>query len=164
MTVTVDRFHTILDRVGSIVTYHTEDGGVPCPCRTEEGFRDPTYHRANPEATPCNEQGFIAVVTEFVVRAAIQPAVTGLTRAAQRSNDLLGAIQSDDRIGVFPCEWDGNTLDFSNFSDAGEDFIIYDGKRYMVVAADKLADIDGQTSHHWECGLRLVKSSRPTDG
>jgi hypothetical protein len=70
-------------------------------------------------------------------------------------------VQSDDKLGVFPCEWYGSTLDFDNWSDAGEDFVVYDDRRFMVVAADKLPDIDGNPNHHYEVGLRLMKTERP---
>lgn len=80
--------------------------------------------------------------------------------AAERVSDLLGDIQRNDHIGIFPVEWNGNTLDFSTFSEAGEDFILYDGRRFLVVAADKIPDVDGDPNHHWEVGLRLVRTAR----
>lgn len=161
LSATVAQLEALLLQMGSNVTYHREDGGVACPCRTPEGFRDPAWHRANPLAPICNEQGYLVVATEFQVKASIQPAISGLSRAAQRSNDLLGEVKQDDHLGVFPCTWQGHTLDFDSWSAAGEDFIVYDGKRYVIVAADKLPDIDGDPSHHWEVGLRLVKTARP---
>lgn len=110
----------------------------------------------------CNEQGFLTVAVEFTVKASIQPATIGYNRPGQRSNELLGDVQRDDKIGFFPCAWSGHTLDFRNWSDAGEDYVVYDSERYIVVAADKLADIDGVPDHHWEVGLRLVRTSRAT--
>lgn len=162
MRSTVGQFQDVLNKVGSNVLIHREDGGESCPCRTPEGFRDPAYHRLNPMAVVCNEQGFIGGVVEFIVKASIQPAVTGQSRAGRRANALLGEVQVDDKLGVFPCEWYGDTLNFDNWSDAGEDFILYDEKRYMVVAADKLPDVNGDANHHYECGLRLLKTARPS--
>lgn len=111
----------------------------------------------------CNEQGILPVIVEFMVKASVQPAFSGLSRHAQRSNQLLGEVMRDDKLGIFPCVWGGRTIDFDDWSDAGEDFIRYDGQRYVVVSADKVPDIDGSPDHHWECGLRLVKDGRPTD-
>lgn len=160
MSKTVARFATMLEQMGSEVIFHREAATVPCPCRTPEGFRDPSWHRSH-GAQVCNEQGFLDEATEFTVKASIQPAFSGLFRQGQRANDLLGEVRRDDKIGIFPCSWSGNVLDFDDWSDAGEDFIIYDGKRYMVVASDKLPDVDGDPAHHFEVGLRLIKTLRP---
>jgi len=162
MTAAKDQFLSALAKYGSDVVFHREEGGTPCPCRTPEGYRDPAWHAANPSAPVCNEQGFLADVTEFTVKASIQPAFTGLSRHAQRSNALLGEVERDDKIGIFPCEWGGNVLDFDDWSDAGEDYVVYDADRYLVVSADKLADIDGSPDHHVEAGLRRIKAGRPT--
>lgn len=160
---TVDMFNDVLLKMGSNVIFHREDGGSSCPCRTPEGFRDPAWHRLNPDEPVCNEQGFLTTAMEIRVKASIQSAVSGQSRAAQRSNALLGEVSADDKLGIFPCEWYGDVLDFTDWSDAGEDYIVYDGNRYMVVAADKLPDVDGNASHHWEVGLRLLKLARPND-
>lgn len=165
MARTLRRFHSILVRMGSDITFHREEGGVACPCRTPEGFRDPAWHRANPPVAGippiCNEQGFLAVVTEFAFKGTVQPVRMRGTRGSQYRNDLLGEVQADDRIGIFPTEWDGNKLDLELWSDAGEDYLLYDGHRYMVVQADKVPDVDGDPNHHWEAGLRLLKTARP---
>ena len=152
----------MLNTMGSNVTFHREQGGVACPCRTPEGFRDPAWHRANPAEPVCNEEGFLAVVTEFVVKASVQPAAYGYRRGESRAEDLLGEIERDDKLGIFPCEWNGQAVNFDNWSDAGEDYILYDGRRYTSVQADKVPDIDGDPNHHWEVGLRLIKTARPT--
>lgn len=160
MTATVPQFLSVLSQMGSDVTFHREEGGIPCPCRTPEGFRDPAWHRANPDEPVCNEQGFLANVTEFVVKASVQPARTRYYRPSQRADELLGEVQRDDKIGIFPTEWANNIIDFTGWSDAGEDFIVYDGHRYLAVSADKIPDIDGDPNHHWEVGLRLIKDDR----
>jgi hypothetical protein len=162
VTATIPEFHRMLEMMGSDVTFHREEGGVPCPCRTPEGFRDPAWHRANPTEPVCNEQGFInIVVTEAIVKAAVQPATGGQRRLVnERADVLLGDVQRDDRIGIFPVEWNGTTLDFDDWSEAGEDYILHDGKRYISVAADKVPDVDGDPNHHWEVGLRLVRTAR----
>lgn len=163
MTVTVARFHNTLSIMGSDVTYHREEGGTACPCRTPEGFRSQDWHRDNPTAPVCNEEGFLAVtVTEFVFKGTVQPAIMAYYRNAQRVNALLGEVERDDRFGIFPVHWQGHTIDLDDWSAAAEDYIIYDGDRYVVVSADKLADVDGVPDHHWECGLRLAKLGRPS--
>lgn len=164
MTATIPQLVSLLNQAGSNVIYHREQGGTPCPCRTPEGFRDPSWHIANPLAPVCNEEGFLnVVVTEFTVKAAVQPVATtrGLGRAAERVESLFGEVQEDDHLGIFPVVWDGNTLDFANWSTAGEDYITYDGRRFMAISSDKLPDIDGDPNHHFEVGLRLVKTGRP---
>lgn len=163
MTATIPQLVNMLTQMGSNVTFHREDGGSACPCRTDEGFRDPAFHRAYPGYPICNEQGFLAIITEFTVKASVQPANWGYRRANQRVNDIFGEIQKDDKLGIFPCNWSGHVVDFRNWSDAGEDYILYDGQRYICVAADKVPDIDGDPAHHWEVGLRLLKSDRPED-
>lgn len=109
----------------------------------------------------CNEQAFVRSVTEFSVRASVQPPYNMFRRTNERANDLLGEVRKGDMFGIFPVEWNGNVLNFQNFSEAGEDFIVYDSNRYMIVAADKVPDVDGDPNHHWELGLRLIKPGRP---
>lgn len=165
MSVTLPQLDNALLRMGSDVTFHREIGGNPCPCLTYEGFRDPAWHRAHPFDPVCNEQGLLVVAVEFVVKAAVQSIMTrrGM-KAAQWVDTLLGEAQQSDRLGIFPCVWNANVLDFNNWSSAGNDYILYGGERYTVVAAQKIADIDGDPSHHWEVGLRLIKLERlPTD-
>lgn len=149
----------MLNEMGTDVTFHREDDGTPCPCRTPEGFRDPAWHRAHPADPVCNEQGFLTVPVEFIVRASIQPARIGaaLSRINQVADKLLGDVLSDDKVGIFPCRWGSYTVDFNGWSEAGEDYILYDGDRYMAVAYDKLPDLNGDTDHHWEVGLRRLR-------
>lgn len=162
MSATTSQFNTLLSQMGSDVTFHREEDGEPCPCRTAEGFRDPDWHATHPEEPDCNEQGFLnATVTEFSVKASIQPASRMTAgRGAQRANDLLGDVERDDMIGIFPVVWGGNTLNFLDWGTAGEDFILYDDRRFVAVDADKFPDVDGDPNHHWEVGLRLVKTGR----
>lgn len=160
---TIVQFLALLQAHGSDVIYHHESGGSPCPCLTPEGFRDPQWHIEHPLEPVCNEEGILALVTEVLVKASVQPATIGQRgRAAERVNVLLGEIQRDDHFGIFPCEWNGHTIDFTDFSDSGDDFVIYDDRRFIVVSSDKIPDINGNPNHHWEVGLRLVKNTRPT--
>lgn len=163
MTATVPRFLALLNQMGSDVIYHRESGGTPCPCLTPEGFRDPQWHIDHPLEPVCNENGMLpASIVNVTVKASVQPATIGQRgRAAERVNVLLGDIQRDDAFGIFPIEWNGVTLDFRSFGDEGDDFIVYDNRRFIVVAADKVPDTDGDPNHHWEVGLRLAEGARP---
>jgi hypothetical protein len=164
MTATGSVVTALFEQMGAPVTFHREDNGTSCPCRTPEGFRDPSWHRANPAAPVCNEQGFLSsVILDIQIKAVINPPRMRGNRGADRTDALLGEVQAGDRIGIFPCSWQGFTLKFEDWSDAGEDYVIMDGKRYVVVESAKVTDIDGDPNGHWECGLRLVKSERPTD-
>lgn len=159
---TVGQFEALLSRTGSDVLFHREEPGDDCPCRTPEGFRDPAYHLQLPMAPLCNEQGFVdPVVTEFFIKASVQPAFSGLSRHSQRVNDLLGEIRRGDQIGFLPISWSGKVLDLEDWSDAGEDYLVYGGKRYMLTSFDLLPDLDG-SPHHYEAGLRLLKTARVT--
>lgn len=151
--------------------YRSRDGGAyglitTLNDNTTTAFNDAAV--ADPAAAiipaVCNEQGQIAqVVTEFTVKAAVQPAIArSRTRAAERVDELLGEVERDDHIGIFPVNWQGNVLDFRDWSPAGEDYILYNGRRYLAVASDKVPDVDGDPDHHWEVGLRLVKTERPS--
>lgn len=164
MVATLTTFLGMLQLHGSDVVYHREHDGAPCPCRTPEGNRDPAWHLANTLAPLCNEIGYLPVIEQFSVKAAVQPVSAGGIRRSRSSERLSamfpGELQIDDHIGIFPVVWEGHTLDFRNFSDTGEDYIVYDNRRYIVVSSDKLPDIDGDPDHHWEIGLRLTRTDR----
>lgn len=163
MTATIGKLNAALETMGSTMTFHREQGGTSCPCRTPEGFRDPAYHHINPTEPDCNEQGMLdAVVNDFIFKGSIQGALTRQMRESQIDDRVLASINADDKLGIFPCSWNGHTLDFTNWSEAGEDYVLYDGHRYTIVAADKWPDVDGDPNHHWECGLRLLDGERPS--
>lgn len=157
---TVSKFHKLLLKNGSDAIYHRSDSTNPCPCRTPEGYRDPTWHLANPSAPVCNEAGFLpGTPVHIPVKAFIQPIQS--TRATRLSTEYLvemfGDVQADDHLGVFPEVWGSTQLDFNNWSPSGEDFIIFDGFYYTVVNGNMLADASGgEVNHHWECGLRRI--------
>ena len=168
MTVTVAKFTAMLEAHGSDCVYHKEEPGTPCPCRTREGNRDPEWHMDNPGAPVCNEVGMLPAVTQFSFKGAMQPVSAGGVRRSRSSERYAGLfpgeIQADDHIGIFPVTWQSHVLDFQDFSDTGDSYVIYDGRRFVVIAADKLPDIDGDPDHHWELGLRLVRMERVVDG
>lgn len=164
MAVTVAKFTAMLEAHGSDCIYHREMPGTPCPCRTREGNRDPEWHIDNPAAEVCNEVGMIPAVEQFGVKGAMQPVSAGGVRRSRSSERYAGLfpgeIQADDHIGIFPVTWQGHTLQFEDFSDTGDSYVLYDGRRFVVIAADKLPDLDGDPDHHWELGMRLVRTDR----
>jgi hypothetical protein len=159
----VARFLARCQVSGSNVVYHRETGGAACPCRTPEGFKDLRWHIANPGAPECNEQGLLPAQTENVtVKGFVQPVQAGAVRrlTGEQAVLMFGQIQQDDHLGILPLTWSGVSLDFYSFSQTGEDYILYDGRRFFVVAANKIPDPADGLPHHWEIGLRLVKTAR----
>lgn len=157
---TVTQFLGLLEAHGSDVTFHRDDSSVDCPCLTPEGFRDPEWHLLHPSEPMCNAEGKIPAVVQFLVKAFIQPAQS--TRATRLSNEyieeLFGTFREDDHIGIFPVTWGGNTLDFEDWSQNGEDFIQYNGEKFFVVNVNLLPDpSDGNPQHHYEVGLRVLR-------
>src|SRR4051812_9761138 len=153
---TVNRFIALLSSHGSDALFHRVDSLVPCPCRTPEGFRDPEWHDAHPLEPVCNEAGYLPDVGHTIsvaVKAFVQPIQS--TRATRLSTEYLtqmfGEIQADDHLGIFPVAWAGKTIDFRNWSQAGEDYVEYDGQRFLCVNANLIPDpSDGNPRHHWE--------------
>lgn len=159
----VAQFERLVSSRGSLVTYHREDGGVPCPCRTPEGYRDLKWHRDNPTEPMCNEKGMLpATVTNLAVRAFVQPVQAGAVRrmTSEYAQQLFGEVEMDDHLGIFPLEWGGTTLDFYDWPQGGADFILHDGRRFGVVSANKIPDPADGNMHHWEVGLRLLTNVR----
>lgn len=159
---TVSDFITLLSAHGSIAQYHRSDSMIPCPCLTPEGFRDPEWHIANPSEPVCDENGMLpdpANTVDISVRAFVQPAQsTRLTRLSDEYlEQMFGDIQTDDHVGIFPCAWSGSTLDFYDWSQSGQDYILYNNRKFLVVNANLIPDPDdGDPYHHWECALRLI--------
>lgn len=160
----VARFNALAMKNGSDVTYHREVGTVPCPCLTPLGYKNLRWHKENPTEPMCNENGYVTVTTDAVaVKAFVQPVQAGAVRrlTTEYAQQLFGEVQMDDHLGIFPLSWGGVTLNFHDWSQSGEDYVLYDGRRYVVVSANKIPDPDGGGPHHWEVGLRLVKTERP---
>jgi hypothetical protein len=160
----VAKFERLVGRDGSVVTYHRESGGTVCPCVSPEGYRSPAWHLVHPLSPVCNEQGRLnPVVIDAKVKAFVQPVQSGATRrlTGEYIDQMFGEVQVDDHIGIFPLKFDGVTIDFQDWSRAGEDYILYDGRRFTIVSVNKIPDPDGGLPHHTEAGLRLVKTARP---
>jgi hypothetical protein len=149
---------------GSWATYHRDGSVTNCPCLTPEGFRDPEWHGTHPAEPVCNEAGHLvdsSTTIEIMVKAFVQPIQS--TRATRLSTEFLvqmfGEVEADDHAGIFPESWDGIELDFTNWSQAGDDYVFYNGRRFLVINANLIPDPDGgDPRHHWECGLRLIST------
>lgn len=160
MSATTD-FLGLLNVHGQDVRYHRSDSVIPCPCLTPEGFRDPEWHLANPGAPVCNENGMLpdpGATVDVNLKAFVQPSQS--TRATRMSAEyiaaMFGEIQEGDHIGIFPCSWGSSTVEFYNWGQSGEDWLLYNGRYYSVVAANLFAAPDtGEPRHHWEVGMRL---------
>jgi len=109
----------------------------------------------------CNEAGFLpgTNVIHRQVKAFIQPIQSTRATRLQAEQVLImfGEIEADDHLGIFPCDWGGASLDFSNWSTSGEDWVEYVQRRFMVVNSNLIPDpADGNPYHHYEVGLRLM--------
>lgn len=161
---TVGSFVALASAHGSSVLFHRADSLIPCPCRTPEGFRDPEWHDANPDAPLCDENGMLpdpANTVEITVKAFVQPvqSTRGAKLPAEYVAQMFGEIQADDHLGIFPESWQNTPLNFDDWSQTGEDYIEYAGKRFLVVNANLIPDpADGNPRHHWEVSLRLIST------
>jgi len=152
-------FLDLVNVKGANVIYHKDASLIPCPCRTSEGFRDPIWHLEHPNEIECNENGFLedpSATTEFTVKGFVQP--TGSPKMARYMLTMFDEFRTDDHVGMFPISWQGHDLDFANFDKSGDDYLEYDGKRFIVVGSVKIPDpSDNNKGHHYECALRLAQ-------
>lgn len=163
MMATVDQFNALVQAHGSDVIFHRESGGTVCPCLSPEGYRNLKWHRDNPSAPMCNEQGRLdPVVVNVSGKAFIQPVQSGATRrlTGEYVTTLFDEVQVDDHIGIFPISFSGGPLDFNDWDQSGEDYIWYDNRRYMVVSLNRIPSPDTGLLHHYETGLRLIREER----
>lgn len=166
MSGTVDDFLNLLSGHASDVVFHRvlEAGEIPCPCRTPEGYRDPEWHAAHPLEPMCNERGLLpgpGGEINLLIKAFVQPIQS--TRATRLSTEYIeaafGTVEADDHLGIFPESWGGVSLDFYSWSESGDEYITYNGRKFRVVNANLIPDpANGNPRHHWEAGLRLLSS------
>lgn len=151
----------LFQRKGAITTYHREKYTTLCPCVTPEGFRDPIWHKNNPTAPVCNERGYLSDPIEFQIRAFVQP-IYGSRRLSAINQNLLqtfGEIEIDDHLAIVPTEWNGVPLTFDNWSDAGDEWIGYNDKRFIVISWIEIPDPhNSQNIHHFELSLRRINT------
>jgi hypothetical protein len=153
------QFDNLVAAKGSPTIYHRDESIQPCPCRTWEGFRDPEWHEAHPNAIVCNENGFLPGATvHLTVKAFVQPVETGRARfQAEVVVMSFGQVETDDHIGIFPISWGGIRLNFYDWGKATEDYVEYHGMRFTVVNVNLIPDpSDGDPEHHYEIALRRI--------
>lgn len=164
MAGTKEQFDTVVGMHGSTMIFHRSDSVLPCPCRTPEGFRDMGWHAQHPDEPVCNEQGMLEDIAKLIhmeIKGWAQP-VTSARGAKLPDESILtmfGEVQADDHIGILPESWNGVPLEFYGWSRSGEDYIIYNARKFFSVNANLIADpATGNPRHHWEVGLRLISS------
>lgn len=148
-------FISLVKKKGADVLYHRDDSMVPCPCLTPEGFRDPKWHLDNPSEPVCNEEGMLTgVPINIVIRAFMQPAGAS-RRGVTVLTQMFGEVKTDDYIGLFPPQWGEVTLNFEDWGRAGEDYVEFNGKRFMSVGYQEVPNPwNNQSIHHIEVALR----------
>lgn len=106
----------------------------------------------------CNDDGFVPDVIEKIVKGFVQPAFIGLrSRSNQIMIEAFGEVQSDDHIGIFPLEFGNYKLDFTDWSDAGSDWLEFNGMRFIAVTSNQVpAPDNANLNHHWEVALRRI--------
>lgn len=161
-TGTVRDFLNLVNQHGSPVTFHRDDSMQPCPCRTKQGFRDPIWHVQHPNAPLCNEAGMLsdpATTTDALIKAFVQPVQSGAVRrlTSEQLMQIFGEVQTDDHVGFFPVQWGDTVINFYEWGNSTEDYIIYNNRAFTSVSANLIPDpADGNPWHHWEVGLRLL--------
>lgn len=151
---TVDR---LFKTKGAPVLLHKEGDLVPCPCRTPEGYRDPMWHKAHPEAPECNAEGYLDYSIETIVKGFVQPAFYGGRNV--NITQPFGEIRNDDHIAMLPLTTPAGTeLDFTDWTDTGADYIEFAGLKFIVVGWSRIPDPhDSSLFHHWELLLRRIE-------
>jgi hypothetical protein len=161
---TVLQFHRLLESKASEVRYVRDSSVTACPCRTKQGYRDPVWHLNHPTDPVCNAAGMLPDVSttlDLITRAFVHPVQSGAVRrlTAEQLQQLFGEIETDDHLGIFPCQWRSVTLNFYEWPPSTKDFIEYNERHFTVVSANLIPDpSDGNPFHHWECGLRLISN------
>ena len=159
---TTDEFIALCNQHGSSVKIHRADSVIACPCLTPEGFRSPAFHLQNPTSQVCDASGMLndpGATLDITVKGFVHPVQSGAVRRLT-SEDIIGMfgeIQTDDHVAILPCSWDSVQLNFYDWGKAGEDFIRYNGREFLVVSTNLIPAPDtGNPRHHWELGLRLM--------
>lgn len=151
----------LMNKKGTTIVWHREADLAPCPCLTPEGFRDPTWHAAHPQAIVCTDAGFLPDPFLVNFKGFMQPISMGRTgrgsSVRQYVAEMFGDVRVDDYVGMFPYDWYGQILDFSDFSQKGDEWIEWNGWRFIIIAWPLIPDpFDTSKFHHWECLLRRI--------
>lgn len=150
---------------------HFENVGTITPDMTE--FVDGSIFYRSGSMVPynqvdvleCNDDAMIPIVDERRVKGFVQPAfISTRSRSDQILLEAFGEMQADDHIGVFPLTYDEYALDFSDWSDAGSDWLEWNGLRFIAVTANLLpAPDNANVNHHWEVALRRINQDKTNE-
>ncbi|WFD12462.1 hypothetical protein [Tepidibacter hydrothermalis] len=132
-------FDKNINRYGQSTILHKASKGQRCPCFNQNtGYCNPQWHRDNPKAPECDEEGYIdAGFEDIEVKAFILPK-SDLDRKVINEAVLsqIGILDKDDYMYI------GKTdIDILNLSNT--DYLIYENKRWQILSPDtyKLGDI-----------------------
>lgn len=166
----ISSFNQLLQRKGHDVTIVRDNSSLPCPCLTPQGYRNPEWHIENSNFPVCNKAGFLPANNEEIVvvtvKAFIQPILASRSsRMALAMNSGMvekdfGNVLADTQLGIFPVRWNGNFIDFRDWSRAGTDYITIASdafdRKFTVVGVVLIPDpITGNAEHHYETNLRV---------
>jgi hypothetical protein len=118
---------------GQSAILYKSSNGERCPCFNEEtGYGDPEYHRMNPLAPPCNDDGYInALQNPSELRAFIFPA-SDITRNGMEEVVLatIGQVRNDDYVYIGKSD-----IDIFHLGDS--DYLEFDEQRWRIKNPDK---------------------------
>lgn len=110
----------------------------------------------------CNDDGIIPVIDERTIKGFVQPAfISSRSISNQFITQAFGQIQADDHFGFFPMTYKDEAIDFSNWSDAGSDWVEFNDMRFLAITQNVApAPDNASVSHHWEVALRRINRDR----
>lgn len=132
-------FDKKINKYGQSAILHKTLQGQRCPCfDIEIGYCNPKWHRDNPQAPQCDEEGYIdAEEKEIPLKAFILPK-SDLDRKVVEEAILsqIGILDKDDYMYIGKMD-----IDILNLRDT--DYLIYESKRWKILSPDsyKLGDI-----------------------
>lgn len=121
-------FDKKVDRYGQSAILHKYSPGVRCPCYDEStGYCDPQWHRDNPDALECNEEGYLDGINEQIPLKAFVFPVDDLNKTTVDEVVLasLGKLNKDDYIYVGKAD-----VDILNLKDI--DYLEYDNRKWRL--------------------------------
>ena len=120
-----------MDKHGQSAVFHRYTPGQRCPCYDEEsGYCDPKWHRDNPTAPQCNEEGYLAGINETLpIKAFIFPD-SDFNRKdfSEEMFSAIGKTLDDEYIYVGKSDFE--------LKQSETDYIEYYGKRFEVKTGD----------------------------
>lgn len=127
-----DLFDKTVNKYGQTAILHKYSPGNRCPCYDEStGYGDPQWHRDNPEAPQCNDEGYLDGTNEQTSLKAFVFPVDDLNKSTVDEVVLasLGQLSKDDYIYVGKSD-----VDIFNLKDT--DYLVFDNKRWKIKNPD----------------------------